>query len=113
MISTQMTDYQECIEECLRCVRECNHCYEACLQDDHVAELTQCILLTRDCAEICSFTAAALSRNSTMAKEICALCAEICEQCGKECAKHEHHAHCKRCAQICFQCAEACRQMAA
>jgi hypothetical protein len=42
---------------------------------------------------------------------LCRLCAEICDACGLECAKH-HQDHCQDCAKECQKCAEECRNMA-
>ncbi|WP_240663470.1 four-helix bundle copper-binding protein [Mucilaginibacter limnophilus] len=53
-----------------------------------------------------------MSLGSPQAKEVCAICAEICEACGNECGKHQTE-HCQECARICKSCAEECRKMAA
>lgn len=74
--------------------------------------MKECIRLDRECADICAFTAQAMSMNSSYAKELCRICAEVCEACGNECKKHEHE-HYQRCAEACFSCAKACRAMAA
>ena len=104
--------FQNCIDECLRCMQACNHCYDACLTEEHSMDMSKCIRLDRECADICAFAAQAMSHNSSYAKQLCRLCAEVCEACGNECKQHEHD-HCQRCAEACFACAEACRKMAA
>lgn len=78
-------NYKACIEECLKCMVACNHCYSSCLEEDHVGMMKECIRLDRECAEICGFTAHALSMNSKYAKALCLACAEACEACGNEC----------------------------
>lgn len=105
-------NYKACIEECLKCMLACNHCYSSCLEEDHVGMMKECIRLDRECAEICGFTAHALSMNSIYAKALCLACAEACEACGNECKKHDHD-HCQQCAEACFACAKICREMAA
>ncbi|HNP21719.1 MAG TPA: four-helix bundle copper-binding protein [Panacibacter sp.] len=40
----------------------------------------------------------------------CRLCADICEACANECAKHDTD-HCRECATVCLSCAKMCRQM--
>ncbi|GAA0854284.1 MULTISPECIES: four-helix bundle copper-binding protein [Paenibacillus] len=104
--------YQKCIEECIRCMMVCNHCYNACLDEENVAMMTKCIRLDRQCADICAFAAHAMSTNSVYAREICSICADVCEECGTECKMHDVK-HCQECAEACFRCAEACRAMAA
>jgi len=73
--------------------------------------MARCIRLDRECADICSLAAKAMQSNSPLVKEICLLCADICEKCGEECKKHSHHEHCLQCAESCFKCAEFCRKM--
>jgi len=90
----------------------CNNCYSACLEEEHIDMMRECIRLDRECADICAFAVKAMQSNSPFVKEICQLCALICQACGDECAKHDHD-HCQRCAEACYACAEACRQMAA
>lgn len=104
--------YAACIEACYACAAACDHCATACLQEDDVKMMARCIALDMDCAEICRMAAAFMARDSQFAKQICALCAEICEACGDECAKHKHD-HCQECARACKRCADECRRMAA
>lgn len=103
---------QNCIDECLKCMVTCNQCYIACLSENHAGHMSKCIQLDRDCADICQFAASMMARSSEHAKQICVLCASICEKCGEECKKHAME-HCQKCAEACFKCAEICRQMAA
>ncbi len=103
--------FQHCIDECIKCMLACNHCYDACLKEDHLAGMKECIRLDRECADICTFSAQAMSRNSSYVKELCRICADVCEACGNECKKHEEE-HCQRCADACFSCAKVCRAMA-
>ena len=71
-----------------------------------------CIELDMQCAAICSAAAQLMSLGSSQARQVCLICAEICEACGNECSKHQT-LHCQECAGICKQCADECRQMAA
>ncbi len=103
--------YATCIEACVACAQECEHCADACLSNQNVKKMGECIRLDRDCAEICWVAAAYMSRDSRFANDICRLCAEICAACGAECEKHPAN-HCQRCAEACHRCAEECRQMA-
>lgn len=82
---------------------------EMCITDCIKAGNQQCIILCRDCADICALCARFEGRGSAYHKDLCALCAKICTACAAECTKHaEHHASCKACAEACKKCAEAC-----
>jgi len=105
--------YQSCIQACLDCAMECDHCAAACLQEDDVKMMARCIALDIDCSEICRLAASFMARGSEFVGVVCRLCAEICQACGDECAKHKHMEHCQACAQACFRCADECRKMAA
>jgi hypothetical protein len=104
-----------CIEECYGCAQTCTSCADACLGEEMVSQLTQCIRLNLDCADICAATGAMASRRTGSNAEVLAAtieaCAEACRVCGAECRKHaEKHEHCRICADVCDSCAEACRE---
>jgi hypothetical protein len=103
--------HKSCIELFFRCAQECENFADACLHEYDVAMMSKCIRLDNDCAEICWSAAAFMSRGSKFIPEICRLCAELCEACGAECAKHKAP-HCQLCATACQECAAECRQMA-
>ena len=63
-----------------------------------------------ECAAIARLCSDAIARHSPFAKQLCALCADICDWCAKECDAHEM-GHCKSCAEACRRCAEACRKI--
>lgn len=102
--------YERCITACLQCSLDCEQCYVACVGENK-PELSPCILLDRDCADICLLAAQLMSRGSNFAPALCNLCAEICEACAGECLKHEHMDHCRMCAESCRLCADECRKI--
>ncbi|GAB6931406.1 four-helix bundle copper-binding protein [Paenibacillus sp. JCM 10914] len=102
--------YKQTIEAALECMNACNVCYVSCLKEYELAMLRDCITLDRECADICSLAAQAMSRKSPYTKEIVELCIKVCLDCAEECGKHEHD-HCKQCAEACRKCAEACREL--
>ncbi len=104
--------HQQLIDTLHECMAACNHCYDACLKEDDVKMMAECIRLDRECADMCAYLAQSLTRNSPFSKDLAALCAKICEACGNECKKHDHHDHCQKCAEACFKCAEACKAVA-
>ncbi|MGY4829192.1 four-helix bundle copper-binding protein [Sphaerotilaceae bacterium SBD11-9] len=99
-----------CIEACDQCAMACNHCAAACLQEADVKMMARCIAFDIDCAEVCKFASAAMSRGSEHVQAICGLCADLCDACGEECAKHQMD-HCQECANACRRCAQECRRM--
>lgn len=104
--------YQACIEACHACATACDHCFASCLQEQDVKMMARCIALDADCAAICRLAAGTMARGSDFAKELCQLCAQVCEACGDECAKHRMD-HCQQCAEACRRCAEECLRMSA
>ena len=41
-----------CIEACFDCAQTCTACADACLSEDMLAELTRCIRVNLDCANV-------------------------------------------------------------
>jgi hypothetical protein len=100
-------NHQALIQKLLDCVLACEHCATACLGEDDVKIMVNCIVLDRDCADICNIGARLLQRDSVIAHQYLVLCEEICRLCAAECGKHNMD-HCQQCAEACRQCAEAC-----
>lgn len=103
---------RQCVDTCLDCAAMCNYCAHSCLQEDNVNMMAECIRMNLECAAMCKAAAEMMIYDSSNAKELCQLCAQICDNCAAECGKHEH-GHCKECAETCRRCAEECRKMAA
>ena len=104
--------YNACIEACSGCAVACNHCAAACLREPDVKMMSKCIALDMDCAQLCALATAMMARDSGHVRAICAVCADVCQACGDECAKHDME-HCQQCAKACHACADACRRVAA
>ncbi|MCW3090947.1 MAG: hypothetical protein JWP81_2016 [Ferruginibacter sp.] len=103
----------ELIDALNNCAVECSHCAMACLEEEDVKMLTNCIRLDLDCAEICRTTATLLSRGSEHGNHLLKECAEVCKKCADECEKHRHMEHCEVCAEVCYKCAQECMDMQA
>jgi len=101
-------DYERCIQACLNCAALCNNCASACTEEDDMRMITNCIRITMECATVCYATAQLLNMGSSSAKDICRICAHICEACSDECSRYDTD-HCQECAAACKQCAEECR----
>lgn|SRR5690606_7172724 len=94
------------------CINHCNYCADACLDEENVNMMTDCIRLDRVCAETCAALNQVLSTNYKDVQGLIDYCIQVCEACANECEQHEHQ-HCQDCAKACRECAEACRQYAA
>ncbi|MFN8467894.1 MAG: four-helix bundle copper-binding protein [Caldilineaceae bacterium] len=99
------------------CAATCTICADACLAEQMVSDLVQCIRLNQDCADICAATARILMRSDSnpqhsMLRHMVEACAAACQACGQECTRHaQMHEHCRICAESCRHCEEACRQV--
>lgn len=105
-------EWKTCIDACLQCSAVCNHCASSCTKEEDIKMMARCIELDMQCAAICTVAAQLMSMGSEQAKQLCGICAKICEACGQECAWHQTE-HCKECARVCEICAEECLKMAA
>ncbi|WP_142848644.1 four-helix bundle copper-binding protein [Telmatospirillum sp. J64-1] len=104
-----------CIEECAACALTCASCADACLAEERVADLRQCIRLDLDCADLCTLTAAlALRRtgsNEEVIRRTIEACRTACRLCAEECDKHAGmHEHCRICAEACRRCEQVCQE---
>ncbi|MCC6457971.1 MAG: four-helix bundle copper-binding protein [Caldilineaceae bacterium] len=98
------------------CAAVCTTCADACLAEQHVPQLVQCIRLNQDCADICRTTAAVLARpnnpDPNVLRSLLQTCQAICESCGSECERHaEMHEHCRVCAESCRHCGQLCSEL--
>ena len=107
------TALARCIDECYECAQSCVICADACLGEEMVQQLLQCIRLNQDCADICAAAGAVASRrtgsNESVIRMTLEACAEACRLCAEECERHaDMHEHCRICAESCRRCEEAC-----
>jgi Domain of Unknown Function (DUF326) len=98
-------------------------CAQACLADtdldlgeQSVDEMVKCIRLCLDCADVCTATAAVMSRpanyDAGVTKPLLEASVAICKSCGDECERHAPmHQHCRVCAEACRRCEQACREL--
>lgn len=105
-------DNQSCLDACNACADACDSCATACLREQNIETMARCIALDMDCAATCRLAAGFMSRGSEFSRELCRLCADVCQACGEECGKHPMD-HCQACATLCRRCAAECRKMAA
>lgn len=104
-----------CIEQCYSCAQTFTACADACLAEEMLAEMRQCIRLCLDCADVCAAAGSVASRrtggNEGVIVELLNACAVACRLCADECGRHgDDHGHCRICAEQCRRCAEACSE---
>ena len=63
-----------CIEECYSCAQTCTSCADACLAEEMVKELTQCVRLNLDCADVCNITGRIATRRTGSDDELIRRC---------------------------------------
>jgi hypothetical protein len=97
------------------CTQACNADTAADLTEPDLAEMVTCIRLCLDCVDVCTATAAVLSRlngyDPTVIRPLVEACIAICRSCGDECERHSDMPHCRVCAQACRRCEQACRDL--
>ena len=128
-VARQMLDYYprelnvdrglfvRCIEACYDCAESCTQCADDCLGEESVQELTSCIRLNLDCADICAATGRVVSRQTSVdanvTSAIVQACIAACRSCGDECERHPAHGmeHSRVCAEECRRCEQACQEL--
>jgi hypothetical protein len=106
------------IEALSDCAQACTACADDCLSEPNVADLTKCIRLDLDCADVCTATLRVVSRqteyDANVTRPLLEACVAACRSCGDECARHaEMHEHCRVCAEVCRRCEQACNELLA
>jgi hypothetical protein len=111
-----------CIEACLEAAQICRIGADACVEEDAVAELRECLRAEQDCAVICSATAQVLARlgfpeagdGRAVLVPLLEACRAAARACRDACHKHaEAYEHCALVAEACGQCDEACTALLA
>lgn len=98
---------QELINAITQCIAHCNNCANACLGEENVKMMADCIRTDIACADVCSTALKLVTSHSQFTSSYLKMCAEVCNACADECSKHDHQ-HCQECAEACRKCAEAC-----
>lgn len=105
-MNSQQGSLQSKIEACKNCAAACENCIANCLEQTD--QNSRCLKLDRDCADICTLNAKMMERGSEFSDQISALCSQVCQACGDECAKNPEDQDCKRCSEACYRCVEEC-----
>jgi Cys-rich four helix bundle protein (predicted Tat secretion target) len=88
-------------EECVSSGRACiSHCMESFKSGD--TTLADCARSVEDMVPLCNAMAQLATSGSGHAKALGEVCTAVCEDCEKECRKHEDkHEVCKECGDAC------------
>src|SRR4051812_881684 len=90
----------DAIDAAYACAQTCTSCADACLAEEMVAQLRQCIRLNLDCADVCAALATLGNRrtgsNEGVIRKMLDACITACHLCGEECQRHAgKHEHCR------------------
>ncbi len=101
------------IDACLSCMQACTACVDADLAAHDVDQLSTCVALCLNCADICGLTARLLSRpahwDNVVVHPLVQSCVRACTASAGECGRHaQHHRHCAICEKVCRACVAAC-----
>lgn len=110
VVTMATNKYQKCIDTCNRCAQACYECLKACLNEPDVQARRNCISMLLECATICNQASAFMAMDAQHSKELCKLCATICEKCANDCRMFKDD-HCTKCADECANCARECNMM--
>lgn len=100
----------ECIDNCSEAAQACEWCATECVRTGN-DEMTRCIQLCRDVADVTTLHARMMARDSEYEAALASTCADLCEVCADECEQFDAD-HCQTCAETLRECAQSCRDMA-
>lgn len=85
-----------CTDKGTRCI---SHCLVAWTESD--LELADCAKKVNEMNAICDGFSKILAANSNHVKSYAKICKAVCNECAKECRKHDKHIECRECAEAC------------
>lgn len=89
------------------CIYTCNNCFYACLEEEDVKMMKECIRLDKECAVTCATALQTMHEKTCFRQDILEVCEKMCRACAAECEKFPED-HCQECARVCRECADAC-----
>ena len=114
-VNVDVTLLAAAIDAISDCAQACIADTDANLGEQDVTEMVRCIRLCLDCTDVCTATAAVISRpadyDADVARPLLQACVAICKSCGDECERHAHMQHCRVCAEACRRCEQACQEL--
>lgn len=105
-LDPQITD---CIKQCRLCQRIClnfatGHCLEMGGRHTEPEHLRTMLV----CAQVCGLAADVMAMGSTLHRQVCAVCADVCDACIASCADLDGM---EACIHACERCKEGCEAM--
>jgi Cys-rich four helix bundle protein (predicted Tat secretion target) len=85
-----------CLDKGQRCIA---HCLVSFQEGD--LKLADCASKVHEMQAVCDAFSYLLAANSEYTKAFAGVCTKVCEDCEKECRKHDEHIECKACADAC------------
>ncbi|MBL7750922.1 MAG: four-helix bundle copper-binding protein [Chitinophagaceae bacterium] len=104
--------YEPLVQTLTQCAKHCDLCASACLHEEYVGMMVECIRLNLACSSMCQALAKLLIFESPQINALAIACSQIGTACAQECAKHSQD-HCQECARVCQEMAEQCGSFAA
>lgn len=101
-------EMQRGLQQFFEASKACEWCAEQCI--DEGPEMSECLRLCRDVADIASMNARFISRDSVFGPELAQLFIKTAEECAHECSKHSHE-HCQQCARALTQAIQTTQNM--
>ena len=88
----------DCLDKGQRCIA---HCLVSFQEGD--TSLADCAAKVHEMQAICGAFSYLLAANSDYLKAYAGVCEQVCQDCEKECRKHEKHIECTACADACAE----------
>ena len=112
----EATALAEAIEACHEAAAASSVCADACLGEESVPDLRECIRRDLDAADVLVAAAKVLGRQYAVDLGLTRVLLEAAtvaaKKCAEECEKHaEMHVHCAVCAQSCRRAEAGCRAL--
>lgn len=98
------------LHDFVQSVTVCEWCADRCI--DEGPEMSECLRLCRDVADLAALNVQLIARDSIFGPEAAEVFANAAEACAQECAQYPHR-HCQECADVLSRAVESTRNMLA
>ena len=106
--------HQKIVDAALECINRGEVCAAHCVEllGKGETSLKSCLHSVSGMLAMCGALTRLAALDAPRLKELAKVCAGVCEDCEKECRKHEkEHAQCKACAESCVKCVKECKAL--
>ncbi len=112
VVSAMDAHVKEAIVHAIACDSSCLESLNYCIRKGGKHADAPHLGLLIDCARICGISTDYMLRESPFHREVCGICADVCERCAQSCSRFKDDDQMKDCAEKCKICAVSCRRMA-